>query len=255
MLDAWVAINNNSGAKYKDASIKLVAGDINRVKPQGSMERYGAKNALMSMDAAAAAPRFEEESFFEYHLYSLNRPSTIKDNQIKQLSLFPSAIVASEKIFSFDWQKASDKVRVSLEFNNEESAGLGLPLPAGTVRVFKRDSKGDLQFIGEARIKHTPRDEKVTMFIGNAFDVTAKREKTKYEKLSDRVREETYEIVIKNHKDDDIAVNVTDHFWGDWKIKESSIKADKKTASSVDFVVPVTANGETTLSYIIRFSH
>jgi len=254
-LDAWVSINNYSGAQFEDANIKLVAGDLNRVQNLGGMERYAAKGVLMAMDQAAAEPRFEEEALFEYHLYSLNRPATVKDNQIKQLSLFPSATVNSKKVYTYDWQKGADKVRVSIEFENAEAAGLGLPLPAGKVRVFKKDSKDDLQFIGEDRIKHTPKNEKVTLFIGNAFDITAKREKTKYEVLSDRTREESYEVVIKNHKDEDIEVKVTDTFWGDWRIHESNIKVDKKTANKVDFIVPVKANGESKLNYIVRFSN
>ena len=254
-LDAWVSINNYSGAQFEDANIKLVAGDLNRVQNLGGMERYAAKGVLMAMDQAAAEPRFEEEALFEYHLYSLNRPATVKDNQIKQLSLFPSATVNSKKVYTYDWQKGADKVRVSIEFENAEAAGLGLPLPAGKVRVFKKDSKDDLQFIGEDRIKHTPKNEKVTLFIGNAFDITAKREKTKYEVLSDRTREESYEVVIKNHKDEDIEVKVTDTFWGDWRIYESNIKVDKKTANKVDFIVPVKANGESKLNYIVRFSN
>ncbi len=250
-----MTIDNHSGASYPDATLKLVAGDVNLIKPpQPNYYRgKGVAEATMMMDAAA--PQFEEQSFFEYHLYTLTRPATIGENQIKQLSLFPPAEVKAKKVYYYDTAKEANKIRVSLEFENKKTEGLGIPLPKGKVRVYKEDNDGALQFIGEDQIDHSPKDEKVRLNVGNAFDVTVKRERTDYTRLADNSYEESYRVLLKNHKTESIEVVVVDHFWGSWYLKKNSIEPRKKTANDVEFVVPVKSDGEVELTYTVRYKY
>jgi hypothetical protein len=250
-LAAWVSIDNRSGASYTNAKLDLVAGDVNRaaVPPQAVMMRG------MKADAAGLEmPEFAEEQLFEYHLYKLDTPSTVADREIKQLTFFPSTRVAVEKVLEFDYNRGTD-VRVLLEFVNSKEAGLGLPLPAGTVRMYKEDSATDLQFIGEDRIDHTAKDEEVALLMGNAFDVAAERTTVARRKITDRVREEDYEVSLRNHKDEDVVVRVVEHPSGYWTILGESQAYEKKDASRVEFLVPVKADGETVLSYTIRYEY
>ncbi|MBN2564313.1 MAG: DUF4139 domain-containing protein, partial [Candidatus Eisenbacteria bacterium] len=165
-LGAWVSIDNRSGASYEDAQLDLVAGEVHRVMGRG-MYDMAAEAEIRTM-VAKGAPSFQEEALFEYHLYKLDTPATVADKEIKQLSFFPNTDVAVEKVFEFDQQTSGD-VRVLLEFENSEGAGLGVPLPAGKVRMYKEDSAKSLQFIGEDRIDHTPKNEDVRLTLGNAF--------------------------------------------------------------------------------------
>jgi hypothetical protein len=259
-LSGWVSIDNQSGATYKDATLKLVAGKVNRIQPPrptafGGMER-------MDMIAAKAAPQFQEESFFEYHLYSLTRKATVADKETKQLSLFPEASTAANKVYTVEgqgsyWggQNEKPKVKVNLEFTNAKEAGLGMPLPKGKLRVYKADSKGELQFIGEDQIDHTPKDEKVRIFLGEAFDITCERVKTNVVDLGDYHKRETYEIKIKNHKENDIVVTVVESTpgWWEWHITESSLEYKKVSAYKVEFNLPIKSNAENTFTYTIEY--
>ncbi len=249
-LGGWVSIDNRSGATYRDARLKLVAGDVHRVKPSPPVvpERL-APEALM----AKGVPQFEEKAFFEYHLYTLRRPATLRDQQIKQLSLFPSTDVGVDKIFTYDGARFGDKIRVNLEFVNSAKNGLGMPLPGGKIRVYKQDEDGSLEFVGEDLIDHTPKDEEVRIFLGNAFDVVGERTQMQVRKITDRSREESYEITLRNHKDDDIEVLVVEHLWGDWKIATTTADYRKKDARTVEFPLSVTADGETVLKYTVRY--
>jgi len=251
-LAAWVSVDNRSGATYTDAKLDLVAGDVNRAvtQPQAVMMR-GAKDVAME---AMGRPEFAEEKLFEYHLYKLDTPSTVADREIKQLTFFPSTSVTVKKVLEFDHYYGTD-VRVLLEFVNSEEAGLGLPLPAGTVRMYKEDSAGDLQFIGEDRIDHTAKDEDVALLMGNAFDVVAERTTVARRKITDRVHEEDYEVSIRNHKDEDVVVRVVDHPSGYWTILGETHAYEKKNASRVEFLIPVKADGEAVLSYTIRYEY
>ncbi len=248
-LAAWVSIDNRSGATYSDARLDLVAGDVNRVReqfPEAIMR--GAK----AVELAMQSPEFEEEELFEYHLYKLDTPSTVADREIKQLTFFPSTSVAVEKVLEFDHRAGGD-VRVLLEFTNSEDSGLGLPLPAGKVRMYKEDSAADLQFIGEDRIDHTAKNEDVALLLGNAFDVVAERATMDRRRITDRVREEDYRVTLRNHKSEDIVVRVVDHPYGYWTILAESHPYEKKDASRVEFEIPVKADGEAVLSYTIRY--
>lgn len=246
-LAGWVSIDNHSGATYDDAKIKLIAGDVNRVRPPMPQERYKTAMALGAADAG-----FEERAFFEYHLYTLQRPSTIRDNEIKQLSLFDPARVKAKKIFTYDGSRDATKVRVSMEFMNSAEAGLGIPLPRGTIRVMKADTDGSLEFVGEDQIDHTPKDEKVRALLGNAFDVVGERVQKAHRQVSERVAEEDFEIKLRNHKTEDIVVTVIEHGWGDWTITQQSHTNTKKDAGKAEWEIPVKADGEAILTYTAR---
>lgn len=257
-LSGWVSIDNQSGATYKEASLKLVAGDVHRVQERRPMPMAG----VMDFSMAKGAPQFEEEAFFEYHLYTLSRPATVADNEIKQLSLFPETRTPAKKVLTVESQfygRRSQgnkvKVRVNLEFTNSKEQGLGMPLPKGKLRVYKADSKGALQFIGEDLIDHTPKDEKVRVFLGEAFDITCERKKTDVVDLGGYHKRETYEVKLKNHKDEDIMVTVIESTpgWYEWHILRSNMEYKKVSAYKVEFAVSVTANGENTMTYTIEY--
>jgi hypothetical protein len=263
-LGGWVTIDNRSGTTYPDAKLKLVAGDIHRA-PQGGQDML-ARRALEMADAAPSTAAFEERTFFEYHLYDLPRPTTIKNNQTKQIRLLETASVRTAKVFRLagaPWYYTQQyggeqnlKVGVYQEFENRERDGLGVPLPAGTVRLYKADADGTLQLVGEDRIDHTPRDEKVVLKVGEAFDVVADRRQTEFQVVaSGHVWEETFEVVIRNHKRDDIVVQVVEPLPGDWRMLSNTHDFEKLDAFTVRFDVPVKAGGEATLQYRIRISY
>lgn len=260
-LDGWVTLTNNSGTAFHNARLQLVAGDLNRL-PTGSFQ---AGVGGLSMNAKAAAPpQFAQESFSEYHLYSLSRKTSVEDKETKQISLLNGSGVPVEKLFVVDGQNyyyrnlqnpgvpLKDAVKVYYKFKNEEKAGLGMPLPAGNVRVYQKDSKGGILFAGEDRIGHTPKDEAVTIHIGNAFDVVAERKQTDYKSISNRVWEMEFEITLRNHKDGPIVVQVNEPIGGDWEMLSSTHKYIKTEAWAAQFSVPVEKNGTSVLRYRIR---
>lgn len=257
-LSGWVTINNQSGAAYNDARLKLVAGDIHQVTSTPPVLGIPVRDML----AKGPAPQFEEESFFEYHLYSLTRPATIHDKEIKQLTLFPSTEAKVKKIYVFDSQNTyyrsdnnQNKIKVNLEFKNSKADGLGMPLPKGKIRVYKEDSQKALQFIGEDMIDHTPKDEEVRVYIGDAFDIVGERQQTNVEDLGKGKRRETYEITLKNHKDEPVTVTIIEHpqGWREWQIRSSSLEYHKIDNYKVEFDVDIKANSEETLAYTIQY--
>jgi len=260
-LDGWVTVVNNSGTAFHNAKLQLVAGDLNRI-PEGG--RYRAADMIVSAGAAKAANQFVQENFSEYHLYSLGRRTSVEDKETKQISLLEGTGVPVEKVFVVNGQNfyyhnaqnpgspLKDPVQVFYKFKNEEKAGLGIPLPAGNVRVYQKDSKGGLLFTGEDHIDHTPKDEFVTVKIGNAFDVVAERKQTDFKKIADRVWEMEFAITLRNHKDTPITVQVNEPIGGDWEMLSSSHKYTKTAAFAAQFDVPAKANGESVLKYRIR---
>lgn len=195
-----------------------------------------------------------EESLFEYHLYTLQRPATLKNNQVKQLSLLSVNSVPVEKELIFDISKNSD-VQVALSFNNSKEKGLGMPLPAGVLRVYKTDSEGQLQFLGEDSIKHTPKNEEIKVVVGNAFDVTGKRTQTNYSKISLNVWRESYETEIKNHKSESQKVKIVEHFYGDWEITTTSDPYEKKDAYTAEWDITIPADGSKKVTYTVKRSY
>ena len=252
-LAAWVSIDNRSGASYEDAQLDLVAGDVHRAQERGRGDMYQEAETV-ALAKGAAPPSFQEESLFEYHLYKLDTPATVADREIKQLTFFPSTDVEVEKVLEFDHHRGSD-VRVLLEFVNSEEAGLGMPLPAGKVRMYKADSVGALQFIGEDRIDHTPRDEDMSLYMGNAFDVAAERKMLDSRRITDRVREEDYEVSLRNHKDEDVVIRLVDHPRGFWTIPRTTHDFEKKEAYKIEFSVPVERDGEAIVRYTVRYEY
>ena len=261
-LSGWVSIDNKSGATYKNASMKIVAGTVHRVTPKPGV--FHARGPVYSdmIRGEKAAPQFEEEAFFEYHLYTLTRRATVADKETKQISLFPEAATAAKKVFTvesqYPWwggQSEKPKVRVNLEFFNSEESGLGMPLPKGILRVYKADSQGDLQFVGEDSLDHTPKDEKVRVYLGEAFDIACERNKTNVVDLGDDHKRETYEIKLRNHKDTDVIVTVIENTpgWREWHVVESSLEFKKVNAYKIEFQVPVKAGGENSVVYTIEY--
>jgi hypothetical protein len=258
-LTGWVTIDNRCGATFRDATLKLVAGDVRRVLPPQAMEMHMRQDIAMK----AAAPQFAEESFFEYHLYTLERPTTLKDNQTKQLALLQASGVPVRKrlllVGQPHWYRGqfgtltqNEKVAVTLELVNAEKHGLGLPLPRGTVRVYKQDRSGSEQFVGEDAIDHTPRDETVRLKVGDAFDVVANRTQTDYRVLSPRQAESAHAISIRNHKDEAVGVTVREPVGGDWTLVQSSLPGRKLDAGTLEFEVEVPARQELKLTYRVR---
>jgi hypothetical protein len=259
-LNGWVTVVNQSGASFHNAQLQLVAGELNRVtQPRGMVMREMAMKA-----APAGAPQFAQEAISEYHLYTLERHTNIQNNETKQISLLAAAGSAVEKVFEVDGesyyyqnaqspgQPVKEPVKVLIKFKNAETNSLGIPLPAGTVRVYQGDSKGRVQFIGEDRIDHTPKDETVSLHIGNAFDVVAERKQTDFQRLGSRSVEVEYEISLRNHKPDPITVFVNEPIGGDWTMLNSTFKYEKSAAFAARFTVPVAANSEALLKYRVR---
>jgi hypothetical protein len=261
-LNGWVTLTNRSGTTYPNARLQLVAGDVNRVREEMSLLK--ARGNVAAADMAAAAPRMSQQALFEYHLYTLERPTTIADNQTKQVALLHAAgtPVTKELVLAgephYYGSAAGEigrklKVGVFVEFDNREAAGLGLPLPKGVVRVYQRDAQGRAQFIGEDRIDHTPKNEKVRLRLGNAFDVTADKKQTDF-----RVREtpgkrdaheSAYEIVLRNAKAEAVTVTVREPVPGDWVMLQESQRHTKVAAGTAAWQVSVPAGGSRTLTY------
>ncbi|MBF0495158.1 MAG: DUF4139 domain-containing protein [Deltaproteobacteria bacterium] len=262
-VTGWVTINNESGATYTNADIKLIAGDVHRVVTQPPRQAEG-KRLYAAMGDQAAAPQFEEKSFFEYHMYTLTRPATIKDKQIKQMTLLAAERASVKKGYTlkatpqFFWHpnpaKMTQKAEVTLELINSQKNHMGIPLPAGKVRVYKYDSDKSLQFIGEDRIDHTPKDEKVRLLLGKAFDIVGERTQTSFQKIAERVFEQTFEIEIRNHKDEEITVTVVEPMAGDWKITSQTSPWVKKDAFTAEFQLTVPKDGTGQLTYTVRTS-
>ena len=263
-LTGWVTLNNTSGTAYRDAQLQLVAGDVNRVRdlPSPAMQKEGMR--MM----AAAAPMMEEEALFEYHLYSLARPTTIADNQSKQVALLAAQGIPARKELIFKgndyYYRAQQgeigvklKASVFLEIDNREEANLGLPLPKGVVRIYKKDSQGEAQFVGEDSIDHTPKNETLRLKLGEAFDVTADKTQTDFVKLSGTGPwqyqfETAYRLHLRNAKPEAVPVKVREPIPGDWKILESSHPHQKVSANLAEWEIKIPAEGETVLTYRVR---
>ena len=255
-LGGWVTIDNTSGTAYHDATLKLVAGQVNRVQQYETM--YDRVSGAEGGEEEGYG--FEEEAFFEYHLYTLQRPATVLNNQQKQISLLEGEGIKVEKILVFDPKSdyyytgdtMEGKIAVRLKFMNSEENGLGIPIPAGILRVYKKDSSGALQFIGEDRVDHTPKDEEIEVFLGEAFDIVGERVVKDRRQVRSDIWEYDVEVTIRNHKTEPIEVTYWDHVWGDWEVRSSSLDYRQKDAGTIEFKIPVAVDGETVLTYTIR---
>src|SRR5712691_6028548 len=259
-LDGWVTLANNSGTAFHNARLQLVAGELNRVAPSAPIAM--ATNAARAM--VAKEQQFQQEAFSEYHLYTLGRKTSVEDQETKQISLLQGSGIPVEKRFVVNGQNfyyhnqynpgspLKDNVMVFYKFKNDEKSGLGMPMPAGNVRVYQKDSKGNILFVGEDRIDHTPKDEMLNIHIGTAFDVISERKQTDYKRVDTHTWEMEFEITLRNHKDAAITVEVNEPIGGDWEMVNSSYKYTKTAAWAAQFNVPVAANGTSLLKYRIR---
>ncbi|MGD0126590.1 MAG: DUF4139 domain-containing protein [Terriglobia bacterium] len=257
-LNGWVTVVNNSGTDFRNAQVQLVAGEVHRVTEAPP----SAPRALMKA-AVTGAAQFAQEPISEYHLYSLERRTNLQDKETKQISLLAATGVGFSKVFEVDGQQyyyhnaqrpgepIKEPVQVHIKFKNSQENSLGMPLPAGTVRVYQGDSKGRVQFIGEDRIGHTPNDETLDLRIGNAFDVVAERKQTDFKSFG-RAFEFAFEISLRNHKPDPITVIVNEPIGGDWTMADSNYKYEKTGAFAAQFEVSVAANAESVLKYRVR---
>ena len=252
-LIGWVTIDNRSGAAYNNAKLKLVAGDVNRVQdmPQPMMYKTMRAEAVM---ADGMAPQFNEQSFFEYHLYTLQRPATVKNNEMKQIEMMNAQDVSVRKIYKVE---NGGKPQVKLEFDNKKENGMGMPLPKGRVRLYKKDSEGSLQFIGEDQISHTPKDEKISLLLGNVFDLVAERQQSNYNQIQPgKIWEETWAVKLRNHKEENIKVLVSENLYGgrEWKITKNSHPFQKKNAQQIEAWIDVPKGQEVVFSYTVKYN-
>ena len=257
-LSGWVTLTNNSGSAYTDATLQLVAGSVNRVRPPMPAMAYLAAPA----PRAKAAMPVAEESLMDYHLYSFDRPTSVADNQTKQLALLSASDIAVTREYVLPGaeyyyrERYGDlgqrlKPQVFISFDNK-GAQLGKPLPAGVVRVYAKDSKGAAQFVGEDQIAHTAKNETVRLKLGEAFDITADRKQTSYRRLADNLIESAYRIELRNAKDEPVTVRVLEPMPGDWEIVQESFKGKKESARANSWNVSVPAGGQTVLEYTAR---
>jgi hypothetical protein len=271
-LGGWVTINNQSGATYKDAKLKLIAGDVRRVQPP-QLRTFAAAGRAMMADEKLG---FEEKSFFEYHLYTLGRPATVAQNQTKQIELLKAADVPVKKVFLYEGapqfrfygglindanygsEEGNKKVNVIIEVKNSKGNHMGMALPKGKVRLYKRDeADGSLEFIGEDQIDHTPKDETVRLHIGDAFDIVGERKRTNFSVDTGRhVMIESFEIRVRNHKTEPVEVLVKEtlYRWNNWEITESNQKWTKYDSNTIHFPVKVDKDGEQVITYTVRYT-
>jgi hypothetical protein len=275
-LTGWVTLINNSGTAFRDAGLKLVAGDVNMVQDQ---EEGFVRSRGMAMAAKAApAPQFQQKELFEYKIYSLQRRTNVANNESKQIELVSAVNASARKLLIYDgmdqgwryWannvsyrgqqnfgEQSNPKVGVYVTFRNDEKSGLGMPLPKGKVRVYKKDDDNREQFVGEDQLDHTPKDEEVKLYLGNAFDVVGQRAQTDFRTLSSgHVVEETIEIKVRNHKKAAADIMVYEHpwRWSQWEIVKSSDPYEKVDQSTIRFPVKIAPGKEKPVTYTIRYS-
>ncbi len=262
-LSGWVTLNNQSGSPYHNAQLQLVAGDVNQVTPPRRLQK--SRTVQMEAMVADAAPRMQEESLLDYHLYTLDKKTTIKQNQTKQVALLSAQQVPVKKMLELvgqqhyyynEYRNLGDKLKanVYISFDNKEASKLGIPLPKGILRTYKKDSRGNIQFVGEDNIDHTAKNDTVRIKLGQSFDVTAKKTQTDFKLRPSTERkkkfyESAYQIVINNGKSQAVSVRVIEPMPGDWKVLEENQKGTKLNAHQNSWLVKVAAEGKTTLKY------
>lgn len=269
-VNGWVTINNESGATYNNARLKLIAGDVRRIMPPaGRGSGFGAA----AMEMAKLADQFVEQSLFEYHLYTLQRPATVRQKETKQIALLSANDVGVTKELIMEatrniWRSygseyrpgegwATDskvKINVVVEVKNSEQNRMGMPLPKGKVRVYKRDADGQVQMLGEDMIDHTPREEKIRLWIGDSFDVVGEYRRVNFRRISARVTEEDFEIKVRNRKKTPEMVRVIEHGWSDWTIVRESMASTKLDSNTFEYRVALQPDEEKVITYTIRTS-
>jgi hypothetical protein len=276
-LTGWITMQNHSGKTFEDARIKLLAGDVNKIQENAVAGRaYAALAKAQAYDEAA--PVVREKSFDEFHLYTVARPTTLRDQETKQMQFVSANGIHAQRLFIYDGAQVAQygyynpeqirgdvnygtvsnpKVWVMEEFKNSENNHLGIPLPKGKLRFYRRDTDGHLEFVGENTIDHTPKDEVIRVYTGNAFDVTGERKRTNYRVDSNqRSMDEWFAIRVRNHKKEPVEVRVVEHLyrWSDWKVSDMSANFEKKDAQTIEFPVTIAPNGERVVTYTVHYS-
>ena len=273
----WVTMHNQSGKTFENARIKLLAGDVNKIQPNaigGAL--YAAENKAMRADAIA--PVVQEKSFDEFHLYTLQRATTLRDQETKQVEFVRATSIHGQRIYVYDGAQlgqygyynleqrrqdasygtaSNQRIWVMEEFKNADTNHLGIPLPKGKLRFYRRDTDGSLEFVGENTIDHTPKDETIRVYTGNAFDVVGERKRTNFHvDSSHNWMEESFEIRVRNHKKEPVDVRVVEHLyrWTNWKLIEQSQSSRKTDAQTTEFPITVAANGEQVLTYTVHYA-
>ncbi len=269
-LSGLVTIDNRTGATYENAKLKLVAGDVHVVEEKAKRSNADSVVAFASSNLEARKPQFKEKEFFEYHLYTLQRRATLKDNETKQIDFIDARDINVKRIYVYDGAvfpkhydvadplhgtETNKKVDVYLEFKNSEENHLGVPLPEGKMRIKEIDESGQEEYLGEDTIEHTPKDEKLLIKVGVAFDLIGERKQTDFKRIDAHTIEETYEIAVRNHKKEDIMVRVVEHLYryADWEIIESShpfVKLDSKT---MEFRVNIPFGKQIVVTYLVKY--
>lgn len=254
-LNAWVNITNNSGGSFKNAKVKLIAGDINRARPSAG-DLYGDYPERMYAKSMASEDNLvSEKSFFEYHIYELANKSDLLQNEDKQIGLFNASDIKVLKKFIYKSNGSNSenqKPSVSVEFKNAKDNNLGMPLPKGIVRIYKNDGDA-VELIGEDNLDHTPKNEDVELKIGDAFDITIDEKVVSSNKIADKVTEVEYEVTIHNSKEEPVTVEVNRNLWGNWTVLEKNVDYEKENASKITFKVDVAKEKKKTLTYKVRF--
>ena len=278
-LVGWVTLDNQSGKTFRDAHVKLMAGDVNKVPPPGFDRVQFFSRMGAAIGGAPAGPPVTEKTFDEYHLYALEHPTTLHDRETKQVEMIRATGIQSKAVYVYDGMRieqnyqnwplesirqqesygllSNPKVWVMQEFKNSAENHLGMPLPKGRVRFYRRDDDGQLEFTGENDIDHTPKDETIRLYTGSAFDITGERTRTEYRSdLNARWIDESFEIKVRNHKREPVEVRIVEHLyrWTSWDILKNSEPFKKLDSRTVEFLVQIPADGEKTLDYKAHYS-
>ena len=258
-LQGWVTLNNQSGMSFSDATLKLLAGDVNVVQDGNGLEFRDKTVAMLKASASIGGSPMREQSLFEYHLYTLNRPASVRNKESKQLSLLQGFDIPVQKVISFDSYADSDGPQtqdldssVKIKFKNDEKSHLGMPMPAGKIRLYQRDASGSVQFLGENQINHTPRDEKLSFEVGKSFDIKATHKRTAWTKIGKNASRTSFEIEVRNRKKEAATVYLYEHQSGDWKITSKSENYVKDDSATAVFEVRLKAGEVKTVKYTVE---
>jgi len=271
-LTGWVSIDNNTGTSFEDATIKLIAGDVNKVQ-KASVDPFGGRADMMMVAESRAAPEVEAKKFDEFHMYSLPLTTTLHNGETKQVEFVRSDRLQTKKLYVYQGfrgrfygglnpnpnygQNAQPDVQIYREFENSKANGLGVALPAGRTRFYRMDSDGQLEFTGENTIEHTPKDETIRVYLGNAFDLVGERKQTNFFKHPSRdLIRETIEIEVRNRSDEAVTVQVVEPLsrWSNWQIVERSQDFEKTDAQTIEFPVAVAAGKNAVVSYTVEYT-
>ena len=272
-LTGWVSIENNTGKTFENTKIKLIAGDVNKVEPEVRVRKNSDAMEYSLAEMPAGPPKVEEKKFDEFHMYTLPLETTLRDHETKQVEFIRAEAVQTKKLYVYEGfsanyygglntnrnygQNSQPDIAIYREFENREKDGLGIPLPAGRMRFYRMDDDGQLEFTGENTIDHTPKNETVRVYLGNAFDLIGERTRTDFFKHPSKDRmQETFEIEIRNRSEEAVTVQVVEHLfrWSNWEIQEASHTFEKTDAQTIEFPVNVEPDGIQTVTYTVEYT-